>query len=220
LSAYYIDAHEVTNAEYRACVAAGACAAPVSPSSHATSSYYTSSAFDDYPVVHVTWFQAVGYCEWRGKRLPTEAEWGKAARGGCEVAQPSSCGPEDERPWPWGDAAPTCALANYSPASFSYCSGLGDPQKVGTTSPVGDSPYGAADMAGNVWEWVADWYSWNYQWFSEGCTNPTGPTNGDWRVRRGGSWANLGIDLRVSERSYSPPNDHGYNSGLRCALTP
>ena len=172
LDAYSIDKYEVANARYQACVDAGGCTAPHDPSSATRTSYYGNPDYAGYPVINVDWGQAETFCAWEGKRLPTEAEWEKAARG------------TDGRIYPWGNQNPTCDLAN-GVVQGKRC--------VGDTSPVGSyaagaSPYGVMDMAGNVWEWVNDWYDENYYSHSP-ASNPPGPATGDTRVLRGGSWA-------------------------------
>ncbi len=220
LSAYYFDRHEVTNADYRACVDAGACTAPSTVRSSTRADYFTNPAYDAYPVIRVSWYQASDYCAWRGKRLPTEAEWEMAARGACDVVAPASCGPEDERTFPWGEAPPSCALANFD-APGGACVPGGDTDAVGARSPAGDSPYGAQDMSGNVFEWVADWYFWDYSDCATGCTNPTGAESGGTRSVRSGAWNFDASSARDAARCRDYPPEYDSNFlGIRCAMTP
>jgi formylglycine-generating enzyme required for sulfatase activity len=171
--------------------------------------YVVDSGYNDHPIVEVTWYGADAFCTENDKRLPTEAEWEKAARG------------TTVRAYPWGDSSPTCALANFYDGS--YC--------VGGTAPVGSypsgaSPYGVLDMAGNVFEWVNDWWSGNYYEECEtGCSNPTGPVDGDYKVLRGGGWGHPDLYLRTTNRHHGAPHLHepDYSSsdlGFRCAGIP
>ncbi|MBK7860665.1 MAG: SUMF1/EgtB/PvdO family nonheme iron enzyme [Archangiaceae bacterium] len=189
LSAFDIDTTEVTQGAYAECVTASACTAP--------SSAYEPTTRAAWPVVSVSWAQAQAYCAFRAKRLPTEAEWEKAARG------------TDGRSYPWGNGAATCALAN-----TQGCSDAGA-EPVGM-HPGGASPYGALDLAGNVWEWTADWYS--ATWYASAPSiDPQGPDAGTYRAYRGGSAGNDATLARSSNRAstYSPAVG-GSGLGFRC----
>ena len=206
LSAYCIDLTEVTAAAYRACMAAGGCTAPV-----------LAYRPDEHPVDHVDWNQMSAYCAWAGKRLPTEAEWEKAARGGCDMVAPETCGTEDERTYPWGEEEPTCSRANYREGTSSC---MGEADTVGVR-PLGDSPYGVHDMAGNVRELVSDWYGDTYySTCASGCGDPTGPSLGGFRIIRGGDFMHPSSYVRTAHRDGIVPWGTAVGSGGRCARTP
>jgi formylglycine-generating enzyme required for sulfatase activity len=199
LSAFEIDRTEVTQAAYDQCVQAGTC--PVPDEEGSCANKWDPEALADHPVVCVSWDSARAFCEWAGKALPTEAQWEKAARG------------PDGAIYPWGDAEPTCDLANFGPP---------DAECVDTTVPVasypaGQSPYGAFDMAGNVWERVADWYFHDYYRDSP-HEDPEGPSGASARVIRGGSYSSVAKFQRSSARDGSrAPWVTARNLGFRCA---
>lgn len=204
LSPYYIDKYEVTNMQYAACVAAGVCDLPSDLTSETRATYYDDPEFAVYPVVYVSWIDAAAYCDFVGKRLPSEAEWEKAARG------------TNVRLYPWGDEVPNCTLANaFDIAASRKC--VGDTTAVGS-HPTGASPYGVEDMAGSVWEWVNDWYSETY-YAESPSTDPTGPSSGTYRALRGGGWEDAGVFIRTASRNFDLDFNSGRDAGFRCAVS-
>ncbi len=195
LNSFYIDQYEVTNALYKACVEASVCKKPTNLSSQTRPNYYDDSAFDNYPVLYVTWEMARTYCEtWRGARLPSEAEWEKAARG------------TDARTYPWGEGIDV-TRANYG-------------QRIGDTTPVdrygsGKSIYGVFDMAGNVSEWVSSLYK-SYPYDANDGREELFVSAGA-RILRGGSWSSSPDGARSFTRAWSDPTSSGNTVGFRCA---
>jgi eukaryotic-like serine/threonine-protein kinase len=195
LDAFWIDKTEITNSMYALCVQSGNCNLPEK------SLWYGDSNYADHPVIHVSWHDANEYCAWAGARLPSEAEWEKAARG------------TDGRMYPWGNTKPTCNLANY------YA--CGNASKPVGSAPDGVSPYGALDMAGSVWEWVADWYDDKYYSVAPD-NNPIGPLTGERRSIRGGSWFDFDVNvsqLRSGHRNRNLPEHTSHVLGFRCAMS-
>ncbi len=213
LDAYYIDKYEVTNGQYKQFIDAGG----YNNSSYWTTDgwtwktsnsmtqpyYWTDTTFgygagrENLPVVEVSWYESYAYANWAGKRLPTEAEWEKAARW------------TDERTYPWGEGIDS--------TKCNYNSNIGHTTSVGNYES-GKSYYGCYDMAGNVWEWCQDWYGTPYP--SGTVSNPTGPATGSYRVERGGSWYNDDDDCRTANRSYNYPFYRNFSIGFRCASNP
>ena len=195
LDAFWIDKTEVTAAQFRKCVEAGACSAPVTGGLCT----YGNGAKSNHPVDCIDSSEAEAFCEWAGRRLPSEAEWEKAARG------------TDGRIYPWGDQKPDATLANFN-------------NNVGSTTPVGQypagaSPYGALDMAGNAWEWVTDWYDIGYYALSP-RENPPGPETGSAQVLRGGSSDAPVEFVRAAFRYWEAPDYRVNTLGFRCVRSP
>jgi formylglycine-generating enzyme required for sulfatase activity len=205
LDAYYIDKHEVTVGQYGEFLEANSFDPPPSWTTMAQPPH------ENRPVVNVDWKDANTYCKWAGKRLPTEAEWEKAARG------------TDQRIYPWGNDPPNPQRANYGKTTWNNHAAL---VPVGQLQD-GKSPYGIDGLAGNVWEWVSDWYDPDY-YATSPSRNPAGPETGKYKVVRGGSWDLAPENLRSARRDfnissttdYDSPAYRNFNSGFRCAKSP
>ena len=201
LPGFWIDQHEVTNRQYFMCVMAGFCTRPQSYDSATVPNYFLESDYVNYPVLNVRWQQAYAYCNWAGRVLPNEAQWEKAARGpGGQL-------------YPWGNIAPNDALANYGALN-------NDVVAVGQF-PAGASPYGADDMAGNVAEWVNNYFVTNYfgiEAFLSSSPDPATLFGGGLHTIRNGAWNSNPLTLRVATRQFAPNNDYASNTvGFRCA---
>ena len=198
LDNYWIDMTEVTNGLYEKCVEAGNCRPPHDTSSNKQSSYFGNAQFDHFPVINVDWSQANTYCQWAGRRLPSEAEWEKAARG------------TDGRTYPWGEGI--------DKSKANYADNRNDTTQVGSY-PNGVSIYGAMDMMGNVNEWVTDWYDEKYYQSQTTWRSPTGPSSGANRVLRGGAWNDVSL-IFSAYRAKLDPSFSANELGFRCAVSP
>lgn len=202
LDTYYIDKYEVTNGLYELCVLMNICTRPIDYSSYQRLSYYENPLFARYPVVNITYEMARAYCEdWRDGRLPTEAEWEKAARG------------TNASTYPWGEEI-RCEYANYRDKN---CERVRDTAPV-TSFTQGVSDYGVFNMSGNVWEWVKDWYSPAY-YLRSPAENPTGPERavvGIYYVKRGGSFQKGSELATTTNREQNDPTNYGSDLGFRC----
>ncbi len=199
---FFIDKYEVTNAHYLEFVKAANHRVPQNPKNPTRNLWQGESiteSLTDRPVINVDWFDADAYCRWAGKRLPTEAEWEKAAKGTAD------------RRFPWGNVEPTDKHLNFNQRWI----GERTLMPVGSYE-AGKSPFGAYDMAGNVWEWVNDWYDARYYEKSPE-RNPKGPDTGTKRIIRGAGWQNETPTVRIFTRVDSDPTIRNESTGFRCA---
>jgi formylglycine-generating enzyme required for sulfatase activity len=202
VDAFWIDKFEVTNGRYWEFVKATGHRVPQNPTNPTRNLWESGHMTDsvaERPVINVDWFDAEAYCTWAGKRLPTEAEWEKAAKG------------TSDRRFPWGNVEPTAKHLNYNQRWI----GERTLMPVGSYE-AGKSPYGVYDMAGNVWEWVNDWYDARYYETSP-FKNPKGPQEGSKKVIRGAGWQNETPTVRIFTRVESDPTVRNESTGFRCA---
>ena len=213
LSAYWIGVHEVTATQYKACVSAGASGCTVPSMTTGTYATYATDGKDQHPINYVNWSQARAVCKWLGGDLPTEAQWEKAARGGCEVYEGKEC-KTSERLFPWGSAAPVCGQ-NAVMGGGGSCAAT---MAVGAGSASGQSPYGAYDVAGNIVEWVMDWVD-DGSFYAAPATQDPVNASGTWSSRgvRGGSFDGVATNLRAGVRGGLSPNQAYSTLGVRCA---
>jgi formylglycine-generating enzyme required for sulfatase activity len=205
LDAFYIGKYEVSNRQYHTFVKATGHRFPDNsdPKYDLWRGDTMLEGVADLPTVNVSWDDADAYCKWAGGRLPTEAEWEKAARG------------TDGRSYPWGNELVSANRANFSIDPVAIWDGIASLGKVDQYE-YGRSPYGAYEMAGNVWEWVQDWYDEAY-YKNSPDKNPQGPASGQARVIRGGSWQNNAETLRSANRNKQGPAERRIYIGFRCA---
>jgi formylglycine-generating enzyme required for sulfatase activity len=208
LDAFWIDQTEVSNAMFAAFLNATGGNQPGQPAWFQDQKdsaqirlnggqWQVIQGLENNPVVEVTWFGAAAYCTWAGRHLPTEAQWEKAARG------------TDERIYPWGDEI-DCSKASYGNCALHRTLAV-------DSFPEGASPYGALNMSGNVWEWVADWYAVD-AYANMPAENPLGPESGTARVVRGGSFDYNAKHNRATDRRNDGPGNSSYDYGFRCAV--
>jgi len=196
----FIDKNEVRAGDYEACVNANVCTYIGDTGTNYITYHTYQNEKNNHPINYVNWSEAKSYCEWKGRRLPTEAEWEKAARG------------LDGRKYPWGNEAASC---DYAVMQAVGCANTGT-LPVGSKA-AGSSASGAEDMAGNVFEWTADWYHSTY-YNTSPIEAPHGPESGSFRVIRGGSFVSSGSKLRTSYRSSETYSSRLYYLGFRCFL--
>lgn len=206
LASYYIDKYEVSNSQYRLCQDAGVCTEPYDVTSIMYQNYYNNATYAGFPVIWVSYNQAETFCQWAGKKLPTEAQWEKAARG------------KTMRTYPWGDKEPE---DNIESTAVNYSALFGDVTSV-MWGDKGVSPYGVYNMAGNVAEWTSTWYNIDSYYRKRGdgdvITDPIGPSDSPTqeKVIRGGSWVSLEDEITTYSRDKAFPNYRYYNLGFRC----